>query len=361
MRVLIAPDSFKGSATARQVAEAIADGWRSVRPQDEVRTLPLADGGEGSADAIVAASPGARQIDCAATGPDGHSVAASWWLLTDGTAAVELAAASGLPQMATKDALRAQTTGFGELLLAAVRHPQVRRIVATLGGSAATDGGTGALRVLGARFLDTAGDELNPGGAALERLATVDVSDLTPPPPGGVQMLTDVTAPLLGPRGAAAVFGPQKGATDADVVTLDGGLRRLHEVIGGNPDRPGSGAAGGTGFGLATLWSAATVPGADRIGQIVGLPAALADADLVITGEGRFDDQSTTGKVVGHLLQLIAGQRVSLVAGQIAGDVGRFDHSIELTGLAGSSAAAMQDTQKWLVAAGSELAAGVVD
>lgn len=361
MRVLIAPDSFKGTATAQQAADAISDGWRSVRPDDEIRTLPLADGGEGSAAAIIAASPGAERIACPATGPDGRRVSASWWLMADGTAVVELAAASALPQMLTPDAPRAQTTGFGELLRAATGHPDVRRIIATLGGSAATDGGTGALRALGARLLDAAGDELAPGGGALQRLAAVDVSGLRPPPAGGVQMLTDVTAPLLGPRGAAAVFGPQKGADPDDVIQLETGLRRLHEVIGGDPERPGAGAAGGTGFGLATLWGASTSPGADAIGRLVGLPSALMDTDLVITGEGRFDHQSTTGKVVGHLLGLLTGQRVALIAGQIDGDVRRFERAMALADLAGSADAAVQQPEHWLQAAGADLAARITE
>jgi glycerate kinase len=253
--------------------------------------------------------------------------------------------------------LYAQTTGFGQLLRAAAVHPDTQRIVATLGGSAATDGGTGALRALGARFLDHTGAELPTGGGHLRSLSRVDLSDLTAPPDGGVEILTDVTAPLFGPLGAAAVFGPQKGADPDDVIRLEEGLRRLHEVIGGDPDRPGAGAAGGTGFGLATVWEATTAPGAQRIGQIVGLPAALAGADLVITGEGRFDDQSTTGKVVGHLLESAAQQRIMLVAGQILGAVPeRIERAVELGHLAGSPREAMEHAEKWLRAAGAELA-----
>ncbi|MGI8415129.1 MAG: glycerate kinase, partial [Nakamurella sp.] len=168
MHILIAPDSFKGSATAAQAAAAIADGWRSVRPSDTVVTLPLADGGEGSAAAIAAGTPGSNEIACPATGPDGRRVDASWLLLPDETAVVELAAASGLPQMRAKDALGAQTTGFGQLLAAAAAHPSVTKIVATVGGSAATDGGSGALGALSARFLDRADSELPPGGGSLK-------------------------------------------------------------------------------------------------------------------------------------------------------------------------------------------------
>lgn len=360
MHILIAPDSFKGSATAAQAAAAIADGWRSVRPNDTVVTLPLADGGEGSAAAIAAGTPGSNEIACPATGPDGRRVDAGWLLLPDGTAVVELAAASGLPQMRDKDALGAQTTGFGQLLAAAAAHPSVTKIVATVGGSAATDGASGALGALGARFLDRTDSELPPGGGSLKNLASVDVSALICPPAGGVEVLIDVTAPLLGPRGAAAVFGPQKGASAADIAALDDALRQFASVIGGTPDQPGAGAAGGAAFGLATLWGAVLVPGAQRIGATVGLPAALRVADLVITGEGRFDDQSTTGKVVGHLLEQPAVQRVWLVVGQIDGALpDRIERAVELTGIAGSSAKAIVDTEHWLRTAGAALAATV--
>lgn len=362
MRILIAPDSFKGTASASEVAAALAAGWASVRPQDSVVVLPLADGGEGSAAAIRATDPDAEEIHCAATGPDGRPVSAGWLLLADGTAVVELAAASGLPQMQIPDPLGAQTRGFGELLAAAARHPRVQRIVATVGGSAATDGGTGALSALGARFLDADGHRLSAGGGSLSRLAGVDLTELNPPPDGGVEVLTDVTAPLLGRRGAAAVFGPQKGAGAADVVALDAALSRLAAVIGGHPDQAGAGAAGGTAFGLATLWGAALVPGARRIGELTGLPAALAGADLLITGEGRFDGQSTTGKVIGHLLECVGRQQVLLVTGQLGAEPpARIERTVELSALAGSSAQAMQHTVHWLTRAGAELAGRMAD
>lgn len=356
MHVLVAPDSFKGSLTAARAATAIAQGWRSVRPADVLHTLPLADGGEGSAEAIRDATPGSLRIACAATGPDGEAVIAEWLLLPDGTAVVELAAASGLPLTSGTAPLTAQTTGFGELLAAATRHPDVRRIVATVGGSASTDGGTGALTALGARFLDAGGRELPPGGGALSLLAEVDISAMITPPPDGVSVLTDVTAPLTGPDGAAAVFGPQKGASPGDVVRLDAGLQRLAAVIGGLPEAPGAGAAGGTAYGLVTLWSAQNVPGAQRLGEIAGLPGALDGADLVVTGEGRFDEQSTTGKVVGHLLAAAGGCPVALVAGRIAAPTGVFVAAVSLTDLAGSAAAAMAEPARWLHEAGAAIA-----
>lgn len=357
MHILIAPDSFKGSATAAEAAAAIADGWRSVRAADTVATLPLADGGEGTTEAIAAATAGSRLIGCPATGPDGRDVEAGWLLLPDGTAVVELASASGLPQMLEMDPLGAQTIGFGQLLAAAAAHPQVTKIVAAVGGSAATDGGSGALTALGALFLNAAGAELGTGGAALKDCVSVDVSALIGPPDGGVEVLTDVTAPLLGRHGAAAVFGPQKGASATDVRALDDALGQLASVIGGQPGQPGAGAAGGASFGLAALWGAVLVPGAQRIGEIVGLPGALAAAGLVITGEGRFDDQSTTGKVVGHLLEQPAAQPFWLIAGQIDRALpDRIGQAIALSELAGSSERAMAEPEHWLYRAGAELA-----
>lgn len=369
MRILVAPDSFKGTLGAARAAAAIAAGWRSVRPGDVVRMLPLADGGEGTAEAIRNATPGAVEIAHRVTGPYGAPTIAPWLLLPDGTAVVELAAASGLPSVVLPsssptgptgptgpDALLAQTTGFGELLAAATRHPDVRRIVATVGGSAATDGGTGALAALGVRFLDANGAALPPGGGALTTLAAIDTSGMIPPPQAGVVVLTDVTAPLTGPDGAAAVFGPQKGAGPAEVARLDAGLGRLAAVIGGQPDAPGAGAAGGAAFGLMTLWSARRMAGATRVGEIVGLPAALAAADLVITGEGQFDGQSGTGKVVGQLVQSAGGRPVALVAGRITASTEAFGAALSLTDLAGSSAAAMADPERWLHEAGVRLA-----
>lgn len=368
MHVLVAPDSFKGTLSAARAAAAIAAGWRSVRPGDELVAMPLADGGEGSAEAIRDATPGGLEIARSVTGPDGAPIIAGWLLLPDGTAVVELAAASGLPLISAPipltaqtaltalTALTAQTTGFGELLAAATRHPDVRRIVATVGGSASTDGGTGALTALGCRFLDAVGRELPPGGGSLALLTTVDTSALIPPPAEGVLVLTDVTAPLTGTDGAAAVFGPQKGASPDDIATLDAGLTRLAAVIGGQPDAPGAGAAGGAAFGLVTLWSARAVAGATRLGEIVGLPAAVCAADLVITGEGRFDGQSSIGKVVGHLLQAADGRPVALVAGEIDAPLEAFTAAVCLTDLAGSPAAAMAEPERWLHEAGARLA-----
>jgi glycerate kinase len=358
MRVVIAPDSFKGSLSARDAARAIAAGWRLVRPDDELVERPMADGGEGTVAVIAAAHPDAIWRPVTVTGPDGRRVDAGWLLLADGTAVVELAAAAGLPQMATLDALGASTYGLGELLRAAASDPAVGRILVALGGSATTDGGTGALRALGGRFRNAAGDELADGGGPLSQLSTVDPATVAPPA-GGVTCLVDVAVPLLGPRGAAAQFAPQKGATAGAVETLEAGLARLAAVLGGDPAQPGAGAAGGTGYGLTAGWGATLAPGAEQVAAVAGVPAALAGADLLITGEGRYDAQSTQGKVVGHLLSAAgsAGVPVHIVAGSIGAPLpDGVTGSADLTVLAGGVAAALADPARWLLEAGRRLA-----
>jgi glycerate kinase len=268
----------------------------------------------------------------------------------------------------------AQTTGLGELLGRAL-DAGVGRILVGLGGSASTDGGTGALAALGGRFLDAGGQPLPPGGGALADLARADLSGLRAPPGGGVTCLTDVTAPLLGLRGAAAVFGPQKGADGAQIARLEAGLARLAEMLGGDPAAPGAGAAGGTGYGLAAAWGAALTPGAAELGRLAGLDRALAGADLVITGEGRFDETSLTGKTCGTVIAAAAaaGVPVAVVAGQVCDALaapGPADAGVPggnpapvavvtLAGLAGGTAGALARPRRWLRAAGGRLASDV--
>jgi glycerate kinase len=359
MRVVAAPDSFKGTISAAGAASALAAGWLAARPADEVICLPLADGGEGTLEVLAVAEAGARWHEAEVSGPGRARVTARWLELPGQTHVIELASAAGLPLLAELDPLHAHTAGVGELIGRAL-DAGARRIVVGLGGSASTDGGTGALAALGARFLDSAGRELPPGGGGLAGLAAADLTGLRPPPAGGVACLTDVRAPLLGPAGAAAVFGPQKGAGDAQVAALESGLARLAAVLGGQPGRPGAGAAGGTGYGLATAWSAELLPGSAEIGRIAGLDAALAGADLVITGEGQYDATSATGKVVGAVCAAAAraGVPAAVVAGVIVGapEPG-IRQSAELAGLAGGAAAAMAEPERWLQAAGRALAA----
>jgi glycerate 2-kinase len=358
VRVVVAPDSFKGSIGADGAAAAIAGGWRGARPGDDLVCLPLADGGEGTLQVLAATDPAARWHPAEVTGPDGRTVASRWLQFRDATGYIELAQASGLPLMAALDPLGAQTVGTGELIAGAI-GAGARRIVVALGGSASTDGGTGALAALGARFLDGAGRELPGGGGALRDLASADLTGLRPPPPGGVTCLTDVRAPLLGPGGAAAVFGPQKGANAAQVAILEAGLTRLALVLGGDPDAPGAGAAGGTGYGLAAAWGAGLTPGAAEISRAVGLDEQLRRADLVLTGEGCYDASSGSGKVTGTVLAgaARAGVPAVLVAGVIAADPPPgVTAAVALAGLAGGAAAAMASPERWLRAAGRMMA-----
>ncbi|MGY1987317.1 glycerate kinase [Blastococcus sp. SYSU DS0669] len=357
LQVLVAPDSFKGTATAHEVAVAIRDGWLAERPADPVVLAPMADGGEGTVDAFAAAVPGSRRMPVEVEGPEGRRVRCDWLLQPDGTGVVELAAASGLPLMRRPAPFAAHTLGFGQVVAAALDHG-VRRLLLGIGGSASTDGGTGLLTALGARFLDAAGRPIGLGNAGLADLHRVELGALRPVPPDGAVVLGDVDAPLLGVRGAAAVFGPQKGAGPADVPLLEAGLRRLAELTGGDPTAAGTGAAGGTGFGLR-LWGAALSAGAVAIGEALGLPRLIPAADVVITGEGRYDDQSAAGKVVSHVLSLArpAGVPVLLVAGSATASTGVFADAVSLVDVAGGTEAALADPGRWLRSAAAGLAA----
>jgi glycerate 2-kinase len=357
--VVVAPDSFKGTITATDAAAAIARGWQSVRPRDTIAAFPQADGGEGTLDAVEASVAGSvRHRVPATTGPNGLDVEATWLELPGGVAVVELAQSSGLTLSSQLDALGATTRGLGEVIAAALATDPTSLIVG-LGGSASTDGGSGALSALGLRLFDGAGDLLPDGGGPLARIASIDASALVAPPDGGVVLLSDVTAPLLGPHGAAAVYGPQKGATLGDIPLLEHSLNRFARLLGGDPMQPGVGAAGGTGFGFASAWHATVTPGADYLAKLTGLTKAMKTADFVLTGEGRFDAQSLTGKVVGRIIGA-AKCPVGVVAGQLSavprGAAGEALWAASLTRLAGSEAEAMRDPERWLHEAGAQAA-----
>lgn len=308
MRVLVAPDSFKGSLGSVEVARALAAGWRRGRPTDETTLAPLADGGEGTLEAVAAAG-GWQWLPAAARDPLGRPLQARFLRDEGGRdrAVVELAEASGLSRLTTgeRDALAASTFGTG-LVLAAAIGLGCRSIVLGLGGSATTDGGSGLLRALGARFLDPAGGELPPGGGGLGSLAHIDFDGLSPTlAEVHLTIASDVTNPLLGPLGAAATYGPQKGADPAQVALLDANLAHyadlLESVTGRHVrDEPGAGAAGGTTFGLLALAghfaSLQVRPGVDEVMVLTGFDDALAGCQLVITGEGRVDAQTAHGK-----------------------------------------------------------------
>jgi glycerate kinase len=310
LRVVIAPDSFKGSLTSVEVATALATGWRAVRPDDELLLAPLADGGEGTLVAIAAAG-GWEWRSAPATDPIGRPVSARWLRSADGTrAVVELAEASGLSRLAMneRDPVGATTFGTGQVLLAVMDDPSIRSITLGIGGSATTDGGAGILRALCGVGPN---DELEL--AALDpRLARIDL-----------RIACDVTNPLLGRTGAAATYGPQKGASPDQVAALDAHLSRYAETLRtatGRDERetPGAGAAGGTAFGLLSIAdrfrSARLVPGVDVVMEETGLREKLNGAGLVITGEGRIDAQTAFGKTALGVAQLARAARVACVA-----------------------------------------------
>ncbi|MFS0713994.1 glycerate kinase [Microbacterium sp. 2P01SA-2] len=373
-RVVVAIDSFKGSIAAAAAARELAAGWASADADAVLELRPMADGGEGTLDAFAAAVPGAQRMPVTVTGPTAQPVDASWLLLPavpeDGSGmpsrgrvgVVELASTSGIELLgAERRGLDADTTGFGEAI-AAVLDAGVDRLVLGIGSSSSTDGGVGMLRALGARFTDSAGRDVVPGARGLADIAHVDLSGLRPLPAGGVDVLSDVSNPLLGTRGAAAVFGPQKGLDTAQVAAADAALSRLADLVpagGAHATTPGAGAAGGTGFGLL-VWGARLSPGAREVAALIGLADAITGADLVITGEGSFDGQSAAGKVPTFVAGLAAGAGVpvALVAGRIAADAdtAAFTASVSLTDLAGSSAASLAAPARWLRAAGAALA-----
>ena len=370
-RVVFAPDSFKGTASASDVARALAAGWASVRPDDELVLLPLADGGEGTIDAFAAALPDSRRMPVRVMGPDAASgdaavdvagaVDAEWLLLPDGSGIVELASTSGLTLVDSLRPADAHTRGFGQAILAALDYG-VPGLVLAIGGSASTDGGAGVLTELGALLLDAEGSPIVDGNRGLHDLDSVDLGGLRPMPPGGVAVLCDVTNPLLGARGSARVFGAQKGAAAPEAVDeLERGLARFAAAIPAvSVDEPGAGAAGGVGFGLLA-WGAVLVSGSDEIARLSELDAAIASADAVVTGEGSFDEQSADGKVVSRV---VAAARVSstlpmLVAGRIAAPSGEFAAAVSLTDLAGSRERSLTHPLDVAMRAGALLAAGV--
>ncbi|BDX18272.1 MULTISPECIES: glycerate kinase [Halopseudomonas] len=326
MKLVIAPDSFKESLSARAVAEAIAAGWARVYPDSELLLCPMADGGEGTVDAVLAATGGERQWT-EVSGPLGDPVTANWGLLPGRRAVIEMAEASGLHRVeqARRDVLRASSFGTGELIRAAL-DAGVRRIVLGLGGSATNDGGAGLLCALGVRLLDADGGDLPPGGEALARLRHIDLTGLdTRLAQVEVLVAADVDNPLCGPRGASAVFGPQKGATPAQVDQLDAALGHYADVMASTlgedlRNLPGVGAAGGLGFAARAVLKAGFRPGIELVAELAGLAEAVHGADLVITGEGRLDGQSLHGKTPVGVARIARAAGVPVIA--LAGSLG---------------------------------------
>lgn len=338
MRVLVCPDKFKGSLIASQVAEAIARGFSEGWPEAECLLCPLADGGEGTLEVLVRAT-GGRLEEMEVTGPLGERRKAFLGICGDGrTAVVEMATASGLELIPPerRDPLRTTTAGTGDLIRGAL-DLGLRRIIVGIGGSGTNDGGTGMASALGARFLDQEGNEIPPGGGELHRLERIDLSGMDPRAlEAEIIVASDVDNPLLGPEGASRVYGPQKGASLEDVELLERGLARLAEVASDLPSTPprngkavngleassipGAGAAGGLGFGLVAFLGADIRPGIEVVMEAVSFEDLLSRCRLVITGEGRLDDQTAHGKTVNGVARKARerGIPVLALAGELA-------------------------------------------
>ncbi len=346
-RIVIAPDSFKGSISSSDAAHAIAQGWLSIRPQDEVIEIPFADGGEGSLDAIEKSRPDSIRVSAG----NGY-----WLYLPEGVAVVELAQVSGITLLTNLDPMNAHTYELGILLAHAAQDSRVSKIFVALGGSASTDGGVGALMALGYRFLNKGGKEISKGGGALSHVASIESSNAIKPPAQGVVALVDVQSPLLGAHGAAATYAPQKGATPQQILELEKGLSHLLSIVG-RADSAGSGAAGGTSFGLRAMWGATFESGAVAIARIVSLREAITGADLVITGEGHLDNQSFVGKGVGYIREVAQKDLVDIAYCVGARKIEFPDESkgVTLSELA-SSDEAISRPDIYLKKAGAELA-----
>ncbi|TCL64798.1 glycerate kinase [Hydrogenispora ethanolica] len=327
MKIILAPDSFKGSLTAPQVCKAMADGIAALIPDAAVVKMPMADGGEGTVEAVVTATAG-EIIPCPARDPLGREIRSFFGLTGDRSAAIiEMAAASGLPLLseAEKNPLITSTYGTGQLIRAAL-DLGVKKIILGIGGSATNDGGTGMAKALGVRFLDAAGLELKEGGGDLGRLARIERSGLDPRIASTEFLVAcDVTNPLTGPEGAAAVYGPQKGATPEMVAQLDAGLERLAERVREELGQdiqwlPGAGAAGGLGGGLVAFLNARLTSGIELVMEVTQFEKQLQDAQLVLTGEGRIDFQSAFGKTISGVGKLAGAAGVPVIG--IAGSLG---------------------------------------
>lgn len=326
MKLVIAPDSFKESLSAPAVASAIARGWQNVYPDADIQLCPMADGGEGTVDAVLAATGGQRH-ELTVCGPLGQPVQAHWGWLEDGQAVIEMAAASGLHWVAPeqRDARLTTTKGTGELILAAL-DAGASRIILGIGGSATNDGGAGLLQALGVRLLDAEGHALAAGGAALADLQSIDLDGLDSRL-AQVEILVaaDVDNPLCGLRGASHVFGPQKGASPEQVQQLDRALGHFADVMAAALDEdyrdvPGVGAAGGLGFAARAVLGASFRPGIELVAELSGLADAMQGADLVITGEGRLDGQSLHGKTPVGVARVASAAGVPVIA--LAGSLG---------------------------------------
>ena len=358
--IVIAPDAFKGTATTHDAAAYLAEGIAEALPDAELVLVPMADGGEGTASCFDGTPVTLPTTDAA-----GRLTEATY-MFNDGDVAeayIDVAAASGLPAVADHPVpLTGDTYGTGVLIADAVTRG-AQRIILGLGGTATVDGGTGILVALGATPQDKAGHPLRPGGGSLTELAGFDTAQLNIPA-AAVEwvLLTDVTNPATGPDGAAAVFGPQKGATPEDITLLDAALAQLCDICEVDPSTPGFGAAGGLPIGITWLSTLMhgnhshihVLPGARMVAESVGLPELMQSADLVVTGEGRFDKQSTRGKVVGTVLDMAVATDVPVVV--VAGS---FQEKIADQGVSMVELSDGPDAKTQLVDAGRRIAAAL--
>jgi glycerate kinase len=342
MKIVIAPDSFKESLSALQVAAAIEAGMREVWPDAEYLKLPVADGGEGTVQAMIDAT-GGRRVEHEVTGPLGEPLRAFYGLVEGGgegaLAVIEMAAASGLESVppARRNPLVTTSRGTGELIRLAL-DAGARRFVLGVGGSATNDGGAGMLQALGVRLLDADGKDIGPGGGELARLARIDAHGLDARVrDSAFQIACDVANPLVGPQGASSIFGPQKGATPAMVVQLDANLQRYADIVKRDlgqdvADMPGAGAGGGIAAAMVVFLNGRLRPGVEIVLEAVGLDAAVRDADLVVTGEGRIDGQTVQGKTPMGVARVSRahGKPVIGIGGSLAADADAVhSHGIE--------------------------------
>jgi glycerate kinase len=334
MKIVIATDSFKGSMRSDEAGSIIADGIRGSLGDAEIKVIPVADGGEGTTDAVIRATGGEIK-EVAVTGPLGEPTTAHYGLLPDGqTAIMEMASASGIELVPIDrlDPMKATTYGTGEMIRSALEG-SVRDVILGIGGSATVDGGTGMAQALGFKLLDADGNECGRGGEALATIAEIDQAGVLPDlAECRIRVACDVTNPLLGERGAARVFGPQKGASAEMVELLEGGLASLGEVwvregMLEGVENPGDGAAGGLGAGLRAFCHAEMSSGADLVADITGFDVEIQDADLLVTGEGRTDEQTADGKLCAVLAAKAktAGASTILISGALQGDLGELD------------------------------------
>jgi len=349
--ILFAPDSFKGSVSAVRATECLIDGWREIRPTDTAIALPMADGGEGTLDVVASIRPDHTWMTQVVTGPDGRPVEASWLMLSDQTAVIEMARSSGLPLMNTPDPIGATSFGLGELIAHALDEGAIRILVA-LGGSATSDAGLGALEALGATI-----SRANSSASGACGVVSIDPSGLPNPPKEGITVLADTREVFFK---APEVFGPQKGAGDSDVDALTEAFAHL-VTLSPTPHvdkMPGSGAAGGCAWALAAFMRGVIIEGSRYLGNMLGAGRLLPDVDLVVTGEGRLDPTSTKGKVVGYLYHLATAQSVpgAVVAGVCDQPEVVSWPVLTLTELASAHEDSIHDSEELLRRAGAQLA-----